>query len=192
MSIFIFRIASVVAWIGFLTSACAPIAPARTQIAAAPTPTSEPRKITFETPDGTTLDGTLYGSGTTAVIFSVMGNCKRGWEDMADLVAKNGIVIIASPPSISQWGVIVEPADLNTDIPKLFITAEGDSTVPANSTHALFDLAAEPKQWQTYPGSAHGTDLFDGESGLVLQQHILEFILTIATEDGSKTSLMLY
>jgi pimeloyl-ACP methyl ester carboxylesterase len=88
--------------------------------------------------------------------------------------------VLASPPSIPQWGFEIQSADLNTAIPKLFITAENDSTVPADATRALFELAAEPKEWQTYPGMAHGTNLFDGDSGSALQQRILDFILKIS------------
>jgi len=56
-------------------------------------------------------------------------------------------------------------------------------TIPSLSKQrALYELAAEPKEWQTYPGSAHGIDLFEGESGPELQQRILSFIQMIATE----------
>lgn len=204
--------------------------------------------VTFSTTDGATLNGELYGSGKTAVIFSVMGNCKPGWREFAQLAAAqgfmaltyqwrgcrasgsvdeneiqkfvedargainfmrdqgaekiilvgaslggcasaklavesqaSGLVVIASPPSIPQWGFEIESSDLDTDIPKLFITAENDDTVPATATRELFDLAVEPKEWQTYPGTAHGTDLFEGESGQDLQQRIIAFIL-MATE----------
>ncbi len=93
----------------------------------------------------------------------------------------SGLVVLASPPSIPQWGFEIEPADLNTDIPKLFITAENDNTVSADDSRALYALAAEPKEWQTYPGTAHGTDLFDGENGAELEQRILRFIQMIET-----------
>jgi esterase/lipase len=93
----------------------------------------------------------------------------------------SGLVVLASPPSIPQWGFEIDSDDLNIDIPKLFITAENDNTVSADDTRALHDLAADPKEWQTYPGTAHGTDLFEGESGPELQQRILEFILMIGT-----------
>jgi uncharacterized protein len=206
----------------------------------------ELQTVTFETADGATIGGELYGSGKTAVIFSMMGNCKPGWREFAQLTAAqgfltltypwrgcragsqndalmqkfledtraaiafmrtqgaekiilvgaslggcasaklavesqaSGIVILASPPSISQWDFEIQSADLNTDIPKLFITAENDNTVPADATRDLYDLAAEPKEWQTYPGSAHGTDLFGGENGTELQQRILDFILKVS------------
>lgn len=204
--------------------------------------------VTFDTADGATITGELYGSGKTAVIFSVMGNCKPGWREFAQLTSAqgmmaltyrwrgcsetgsadedelrkfvddargaitylrdqgaekiilagaslgglasaklaiesqaSGIVVVASPPAISQWGFEIEAADLATDIPKLFITAEHDPTVPASATRQLYDLAAEPKEWQIYPGSEHGTDLFETESGEQLQLRILKFILEVAS-----------
>ena len=205
--------------------------------------------VTFETPDGTTITSELYGSGRTAVIFSMMGNCKQGWREFAQLTAAqglmaltyqwrgcraagvsddnemrkfvddlrgainfvrdqgaekiilagaslggcasaklaveskaNGLIVIASPPEIPQWNFKIEAADVNADIPKLFITAEDDNTVAASKTRALYDLAAEPKEWQTYPGTAHGTDLFETQNGEELQQRILNCILAIATK----------
>ena len=57
----------------------------------------------------------------------------------------SGIIIVASPPGISQWGFEIEPADLDTEIPMLLITGENDPTVPASATRQLHDLAAEPK-----------------------------------------------
>lgn len=237
--------------LGLLLSACAPQSTPVT-----PTGISSPakaiiasRNVSFTTPDGATLNGTLYGSGKSAVIFSVMGNCKRGWEEMADVVSRqdmmaltyqwrgcrdsgasnndemkkfvddlrgainfirdqgaekiilagaslggcasaklsvesqvDGLIVIASPPEIPQWNFTIEAADVNAGIPKLFITAENDDTVPASNTRALYDLAAEPKEWQTYPGTAHGTDLFETESKQELQQKILAFILAIAAK----------
>lgn len=205
--------------------------------------------VTFDTPDGATITGELYGSGNTAVIFSVMGNCDPGWREFAQLTAAqgltaltyqwrgcresgsaneaelklfvddlrgaitfmrsqgatkiilagaslggcasaklavesqaDGLIVIASPPEIAQWGFEITSADLDTNIPKLFITAENDGTVSQDESRALFDLAAEPKEWQTYPGTAHGTDLFDGANREEVEQRLLEFILAVANE----------
>jgi alpha-beta hydrolase superfamily lysophospholipase len=221
----------------------------------APGPTAAPLEdilarhtVTFKAADGGPIMGELYGSSKTAVIFSVMGNCKPGWREFAQLTAAqglmaltyqwrgcsnfrlasedelryfvddargaiefvrvqgaeriilvgaslgglasaklaiesqaSGIVVVASPPGIPDWGFAIEAADLETDIPKLFITADYDPTVPASGTRQLYDLAAEPKEWQLYPGFVHGTDLFETESKEEMQQRILEFILTIAS-----------
>ena len=202
--------------------------------------------VTFTTPDGATLNGEVYGSGDTAVIFSVMGNCDPGWREFAQLTAAqgmmsltylwrgcrdsgvvneaemkkfvddlrgaiafmraqgakkiilvgaslggcasakltvesqaDGLVVVASPAEISQWGFAVEAGDISSDIPKLFITAKEDDTVPFEASQGLFDLAAEPKEWQTYPGSAHGTEIFDTEYADELELRLLEFIVKI-------------
>ena len=202
--------------------------------------------VTFTTPDGATLNGEVYGSGDTAVIFSVMGNCDPGWREFAQLTAAqgmmsltylwrgcrasgsaneaemkkfvddlrgaiafmrgqgakkiilvgaslggcasakltvesqvDGLVVVASPTEIPQWGFAIEAGDISSDIPKLFITAKEDDTVPFEASQGLFDLAAEPKEWQTYPGSAHGTEIFDTEYADELGQRLLEFIVKI-------------
>ena len=206
----------------------------------------ESHAVIFTTPDGATLNGEVYGSGDTAVIFSVMGNCDPGWREFAQLTAAQGVmsltylwrgcrasgaaneaemkkfvddlrgaiafmrgqgakkiilvgaslggcasakltvesqadglVVVASPAEISQWGFAVEAGDISSDIPKLFITTEADDTVPVEATQELFNLAAEPKEWQTYPGSAHGTEIFDTEYADELGQRLLEFIVKI-------------
>jgi alpha-beta hydrolase superfamily lysophospholipase len=205
--------------------------------------------VTFETPDGATLAGELYGSGTTAVVFSVMGSCKQGWRELAQQTAAqglmaltyewrdcsgpgrvdetelsrnflndtrgaidfvreqgasevilagaslgglasaklaiesgaSGLIVFASPVGIPRWDFEIEAADLATDIPKLFLIADNDTVVPLASSRALYDLAAEPKEWQIYHGFEHGTDLLEREHGEEAQQRILQFILTIAS-----------
>lgn len=210
----------------------------------------ESHAVTFDTPDGATINGELYGSGDTAVIFSVMGNCDPGWREFAQLTAAqgltsltylwrgcresgsmdedeiqkfvddlrgaiafmreqgatkiilvgaslggcasakltvesqiDGLVVVASPPEIVQWGFAIEASDLDSDIPKLFITAKEDDTVPVEATQELFNLAAEPKEWKTFPGTAHGTEIFDTQNKDEFQQTILEFIIDIQTKE---------
>jgi alpha-beta hydrolase superfamily lysophospholipase len=222
----------------------------------APGPTAAPLEdiirqhtVTFDTPDGATITGELYGSGKTAVIFSVMGNCKPGWREFAQLTAAQGlmaltyrwrdcgetgptseaeliknfvndargaidfvrargaeeiilagaslggvasaklaiesqaraIVVFASPLQVPGWEVRVEAQDLSADIPKLFLTAENDRIVSLDAARALYELAVEPKEWQTYPGDEHGTELFETETGAEIQRRILEFILEAAS-----------
>jgi esterase/lipase len=249
----VFRFTQFLIVFGFiLTSACTP---ASTPIVETATPSpapaiKAPEQVTFSTPDDAVLTGTVYGVGNVAVIFSVMGNCKRGWEDMAELVAQhgmtaltyqwracresagaveaelqkfvddlrgaitymraqgaqkiilagaslggvasaklavesspNGLIIVASPREIEDWNIEITLGDVNIDMPKLFITAENDSVVPMEKSRELFDLVAEPKEWETYPGTAHGTDLFETESGEAMQNRILEFLLIIASKE---------
>jgi uncharacterized protein len=216
--------------------------------AAPPEDIIESHTVTFETPDGATLNGELYGTGTTAVIFSVMGSCKQGWRELARQTAAqglmaltyewrdcsgpgrvdetelsrnflndtrgaiefvreqgassvilagaslgglasaklavesdaSGLIIFASPVGIPRWDFAVEAADLNTEIPKLFLTADNDTVVPLASARALYDLAAEPKEWQVYHGFEHGTDLLERKHGEKAARRILEFILAVA------------
>src|SRR6185436_14958886 len=50
--------------------------------------------VTFDTKDGATISGELYGTGKTAVIFSVMGNCKPGWREFAQLAAAQEYMVL--------------------------------------------------------------------------------------------------
>ncbi|MBP7691810.1 MAG: alpha/beta fold hydrolase [Anaerolineales bacterium] len=220
--------------------------PPLSQATTAPPPEAlAARPVTFETADGAPLQGELYGSGGTAIVFSVMGNCKAGWTELARAAAAQGflaltyqwrgcqtdpnneallkkflddtrgaisfvqsqgapriilagaslggvasaqlaaearaigLVALAAPAEISQWDFQIEAAAVAGDTPKLFITAEADAVVPATASRALHDLAAEPKAWQTYPGTAHGTDLFDTDSGPALAQRLLAFFTEV-------------
>jgi hypothetical protein len=96
----------------FLLPACVPNSPTEipTSIPASPTPTPASQQITFTTPDGASLEGIVHGSGDVAVIFSVMGNCKRGWEDMADLVAQNGMTALTY-----QWRGCMDSGGVDED-----------------------------------------------------------------------------
>jgi alpha-beta hydrolase superfamily lysophospholipase len=91
-----------------------------------------------------------------------------------------GLVVMAAPADVPSLGVTVTAADVNSGVPKLFITAEADAVVDAAQSRALFDLAAEPKEWKTYPGTAHGTGLFASEAGGEAEKYILNFIAGFA------------
>jgi hypothetical protein len=44
----------------------------------------------------------------------------------------------------------------------------------------MFDVAPAPKDKHVYPGSGHGTYIFDTEYGADLTQRIIQFIETTA------------
>ena len=123
----------------------------------------------------------VHGQGAEQIILAGASLGGLASAKLAIESGASGLIVVASPPSIPEWGFEIEAADLNTDIPKLFITAENDPTVPASASRELYDLAAEPKEWQTYPENKHGTDIFETESGEAMQARILEFILRIAS-----------
>ena len=121
------------------------------------------------------------GAETIILAGASLGGCASA--KLAVESGASGLIVLASPPAILQWDFEIQSADLNTEILKLFITAENDDTVARQKTRGLvFDLAAAPKNWQTYPGSAHGTELFEGEHKSALQLRILEFIQSIVSE----------
>ncbi len=126
----------------------------------------------------------LYLSTDAGLLSIILVGASLGGCASAKLTVESqadGLVVVASPPEISQWGFAIEASDLDSNIPKLFITAKEDDTVPVEATQELFNLAAEPKEWKTYPGTAHGTELFDTLNKDEFQQKILEFILAIKT-----------
>jgi hypothetical protein len=71
----------------------------------------------------------------------------------------------------------VQPTDLSgVTGTKLFVVSDGDPIVPAAQTRPLFDSATEPKQWQAYPGTAHGVQIFDTAHGAELRNLLVQFV----------------
>lgn len=215
-----------------------------TAITTVPTVTAS-RVVTFTTSDGAMLQGTLYGSGTTVVIFSTMGAQKQDtWTKMAQATADAGylaltynfrfwvsetkiqddlrayiaddlraaiafareqgaqqivlagaslggmatakvagearaaaVIIMASPLSAKGLTVKVEDRELQAlTMPKLFVSAEHDAVVAPADARRPYDQAPQPKEIYLYPGTAHGTDLFETEHAADLTQRLLAFI----------------
>ena len=88
----------------------------------------------------------------------------------------------AEPLNITPVESAFAPNDPHAAPPKEIIASHAVTFDTPNETRALFDLAAEPKEWQTYPGTAHGTELFETEHGEDVQNAILDFILKIADQ----------
>jgi len=62
--------------------------------------------------------------------------------------------------------------------PKLFVNSQDDDYV--DETRHMYMIASPPKQLDLYPGAAHGTAIFDGDSGANLIQVLLDFIVQYA------------
>jgi dienelactone hydrolase len=69
---------------------------------------------------------------------------------------------------------------INPEMPKLFVVSESDPTVnrTADMTR-LYENAPEPKVFQTFPGTAHGTEFFKSKYGGVLSRLIYDFLYNI-------------
>ncbi len=89
-----------------------------------------------------------------------------------------GLVIISSP--MSAYGMGVGPADLaQLKMPKLFICAQDDTSSGyrwLDSINSMYQLAADPKAIHVFPGTAHGTLLFDTPSGNEFRDIIVGFL----------------
>ena len=225
------------------TTAPTRVAPTAT---AAPTPSiSASRVVSFTTTDGAKLYGTLYGRGSTAVVFSTMGAQKQAtWAKMAQAAADAGylaltydfrfgvsetriqdnlrayvaddlraaialvraqgaqrivlvgaslggmatakvageaqadaVIIMASPLSAKGLTVRIEDRELQAlTMPKLFVSTERDAVVAPAEARRTYDQAPEPKEIFLYPGTAHGTELFETEHAADLIQRLLAFI----------------
>ena len=88
-----------------------------------------------------------------------------------------GLVVIASPLS-SGAPTDVKPDELSRlTLPKLFVCAEHDRYSPVISQmQQMFDLSPDPKQLKFFPGTVHGTELFDTEYGDEFRQLLLNFV----------------
>ncbi len=86
------------------------------------------------------------------------------------------LAILSAPADLSDYGLSVTAADLASAVPKLFVYATGDPVVAPAATRQLADLAAGPKQVQSYPESEHGVHLFGTASGGALRERLLQFV----------------
>jgi alpha-beta hydrolase superfamily lysophospholipase len=84
--------------IALLLAACTPTATPPTVALptnALPTATPDPQKISFKTDDGLTLAGTLYGSGSNAVILSNVGDgTQPDWLPLPDELVRRGYLVL--------------------------------------------------------------------------------------------------
>ena len=87
------------------------------------------------------------------------------------------VVVLAAPVDLPAFDFRVEPAELQAlDMPKLIVGSEHDSIVPFADTRRMYDLMPDPKELQSYPGTAHGTQLFSGPSAHDLGRRLIEFV----------------
>ena len=196
--------------------------------------------VSIERADLIELAGTLYGSGTQAVVFANMNdNNAEPWTETAVMLADAGYMaltfdyrsggrafmderdddlIAAAQYALDQGAeeiivvgasiggpailkgvsahsdlpvagmiIIAAPDDLGGEditaeefaaiqIPQLYMTAEDDHLGLDAAVERLFEMASEPKAWQTVPGTAHGSEIFAAAEGPLLQAAIIEFI----------------
>jgi pimeloyl-ACP methyl ester carboxylesterase len=107
------------------------------------------------------IGASMGGRGCITVAFD---------EELAGLVIVSGTG--SSDPNRQNLENFV-----NRDMPKLFIVSENDRTAGRTlEMTRLYESAPEPKIFKTFPGSAHGTELFSTEHGKEFRETILSFL----------------
>ncbi len=88
-----------------------------------------------------------------------------------------GLAVIASPMSLGS-PTATEPDELSRlKLPKLYICTENDRYSPViPQMKQMFELSPEPKQEQFFPGTVHGTELFDTEYGDEFTNLLVNFL----------------
>ena len=94
-------------------------------------------------------------------------------EELAGLIIVSGTA--SDDPEKQDLNKMVNPG-----MPKLFVVSESDPTVnrTADMT-SLYESAPDPKVFHTFPGTAHGTEIFKTQSGGVLSRLIYDFLYSI-------------
>jgi pimeloyl-ACP methyl ester carboxylesterase len=104
--------------------------------------------------------------GTTCIRMALDG------EKFEGLVALSSAMITAY-----GTGIRVSEEELaSLTVPKLFITAEKDSSLVINDITRMYESSPEPKALHLLPGSVHGTDLFDTDTSDELTTILMEFL----------------
>ena len=191
--------------------------------------------VTFRATDGGTVSGRVYGSGTTAVVLSNMGdNDPAPWDGFAPVLAARGytvltyryreplrtaaadlqaaigylrnkggkrlalvgaslggmatakvaggagaaaIVLMACPLTIDGHDFEITDQELAALTgPKLVLASQDDTVVPLAKTREVFDRTPEPKEFATFPSTAHGVKLFATAQGEALQKRLVDFL----------------
>jgi len=111
------------------------------------------------------------GARRVALVGASMGGTAS--VKAAAALGADALVVISSPMSFR--GLTVSASELaRLTMPSLWITSEGDSVTA--SMRAMHAAAAGPKTLQIYPGSAHGTYLFDSPYAEDVARRIIGFL----------------
>ena len=101
-------------------------------------------------------------------------------EELAGLIIISGTA--SDDPEKKDLTSMVNPG-----MPKLFVVSEKDPTVNrVDDMTLLYKSAPDPKVFHTFPGTAHGTEIFKSQYGGALSRLIYDFLYNI--RDTSQAS----
>lgn len=136
----------------------------------------------------------LFGNLAMDVLAAVQFLKDQGYEQIACIgagmggmacirVAQDhafvGLVILASTMTAGSGSDILRLTNNNLEgltSPKLFITVAGDLPAVSNDTRRMYELSPEPKDFLLLPGTRHGTDLFNTDTGEELSSAMFGFL----------------
>ncbi len=91
-------------------------------------------------------------------------------------------VLMAGRLDLSDYGFRVTEQELAAlTMPKLVLTSDADATTAPALTREVFDRAPEPKSFHSFPGTAHGVNLFGTEHKADLEKRLIDFVETAHT-----------
>lgn len=96
------------------------------------------------------------------------------------VAATEAVAAVATLSAVAWWPSQPVTDDLLRAMctPKFFLNSETDPD--AEGTQHMYDVAAQPKQIQMYPGRAHGVGMFSADYSPDLIQRLLTFMDTYA------------
>jgi len=118
----------------------------------------------------------LRNQGFEQIVCAGASMGARGCINVAFDRELDGLIIVAgtgsSDPDRQNLADFISP-----NMPKLFIVSENDHIADRTlAMTSLFEDAPEPKVFETFPGSAHGTELFDTQYAGAFREKIYNFI----------------
>jgi alpha/beta superfamily hydrolase len=97
-------------------------------------------------------------------------------DDLAEVIS--GVVSVSAPESFR--GLIVRDDVSRISVSILFVASEDDQPA-AESLESLFERAGESRDRHLFSGSAHGTDLLEGDHAAEFKALLLGFIGTVTS-----------
>jgi alpha/beta superfamily hydrolase len=100
-----------------------------------------------------------------------------------------GLIVLASTFTAGRNDLKVLPEEMEVlTQPKLFITADNDSSVVVRDINRMYDLSPEPKQLLILEGNVHGTNLFQTQVGEELTEAMLVFLKSLSNSPAMHSS----
>jgi pimeloyl-ACP methyl ester carboxylesterase len=134
-------------------------------------------------PDTSLLDVDLRSAiafmrhhGATSIV--LLGSSMGGTATLK-VAADESVNALTALSAPQNFGPRLSDAEVRAiKAPKLFVNSQ-DANYASDTMH-MYSLAAQPKEIHLYPGSEHGTSIFESKGGADLTQRILTFTLRYA------------